>query len=421
MKEDFVDYIWRFKKFDLFQLRTHEDECLKIISFGFPNHNAGPDYFNSKIEIGNQVWVGNIELHVNSSDWFKHAHNKDVRYDNVILHVVWNNDKDVFRKDGSKIPVLELKNYTSFEIVDSYNQFINKKTKFIICENQILSTSSFKFDSFKERLFIERIEGKIEFINKGISNENIDWEALLFNSLLTNFGLKINKNSFQSIANSLDFELWRKVFQSPFQLEALLFGQSKLLPNSTDEYSVSLNNEYQYLKSKYNIENVFVETPLFHRLRPISFPTIRLSQFSSLYSKNQSLFSKILQCSTLEEYYNLFSVSTSEYWRTHYNFGKESKYIEKKVSSSFINLLLINTVLPLKFLYMKNMGQSFQGDLLKMASKVKSENNSIIDAFSRIGLKSKSAFDSQALIHLFNNYCEPKKCLSCVVGNELLS
>lgn len=422
MQEDFLHYIWKHKKFQFNNLKTTFGETIVVSSVGQHNFNSGPDFFNAKLKIGEQLWAGNVEIHIKSSDWFIHNHETDIAYDNVILHVVWEDDTEVFRKDNTPIPTLELKAIVDASMFSNYEKLFTKQNKWINCENDFSSTDDFVLNNWLERLYFERLERKSKTIETLLAESKNDWEAVLFKMLTKNFGLKVNGDSFFSLAQSIDFSIIRKTQSNPQVLEALLFGQSGLLEQDVENaYHLRLNKEYEFLKQKFSIQNNQVLPIQFFRLRPPNFPTIRLSQLASLYSKHQNLFSKIIECSELENFYELFKVSTSEFWKTHYTFQKESKSSTKKLSKSFIDLLLINTILPLKFSYAKQKGEAIDSEIIRIASTISSEKNNIINAFNVLKKVSKSSLDSQALIQLKTEYCNKNKCLQCAIGNALIN
>ncbi|WNH11549.1 DUF2851 family protein [Thalassobellus suaedae] len=422
MQEDFLHYIWKHKKFLTANLKTETEESVFITSVGQHNLNAGPDFFNAQLKIGNQVWAGNVEIHVKSSDWFLHNHEKDEAYDNVILHVVWEHDTEVFRKDNTVISTLVLKNILESSILYNYKSLFRKQNKWINCENDFASIDSFILNNWMERLYFERLQRKAETIEVLLKDSKNDWEAVLFKMLTKNFGLKVNGESFFSIAQSIDFSIIRKTQSKQETLEALLFGQAGLLEQDFQNgYYLNLVKEYRFLKQKFILENKQVLPLYFFRLRPLNFPTIRLSQLASLYNTHQNLFSKIIETSDLDDFYDLFKVLTSVFWETHYTFQKESKASKKILSKSFIDLLLINTILPIKFCYAKHKGEEVDTNIIKIASAITSEKNSIIDAFNNLKKISKSSLESQALIQLKTEYCNKNKCLKCAIGNTLIS
>ncbi len=420
MKEDFLHYLWKFKKFDSLNLKTAQGELITILKSGDYLELAGPDFFNAHIEIGNQKWAGNVEIHLKSSDWYLHNHEKDPAYKNVILHVVWENDTAIFRENNTEIPVLVLKDYVSKEIIENYNALVAPKT-WISCEKQLKDIDRFVFKNWQERLFFERLERKSKFIYQLLEETNQDWEAVLFCLLAKNFGLNTNGNSFLQISKAIPFSIIRKESFEVENLEALLFGTSNLLETEKEDvYYKDLKFRYFYLLHKYQIEKTYTEPLQFFKLRPDNFPTIRLSQLAALYHKHQNLFSKIIDLKSVNAVYNLLNVSASSYWQNHYQFDKESPKKSKTLSKSFIDLLIINTIVPLQFAYSNIMGESIAEDLIDFMNEVTSEKNAIIDKFNSFEIKSKTAFESQTLLELKNEYCERKACLKCAIGIELL-
>lgn len=422
MKEDFLHYIWKHKKFDCSKLMTHNNETVEIVSVGQHNLNSGPDFFNAQLKINDQFWAGNVEIHVNSSDWFVHNHEVDKAYDNVILHVVWEHDSDVFRKDQTRIPTLELKQLVPQQALNNYNKLFSKSQKWINCERQFDSIDDFTINNWLERIYFERLERKSQDIEVLLKSSGNNWENVLFKMLAKNFGLKVNGDSFLSLANSIDFSIIRKTQQNLTSLEALLFGQSGLLDEDVQEtYFINLVKEYQFLKQKFNLTKENVVPLQFFRLRPSNFPTIRISQLANLYHQHQNLFSKIMELDSAKAFYDLLKVNTSEFWKSHYTFAKKSRTSKKIISNQFIDLLLINTIIPIKFSYAKIQGKAIEETIIKLIQEIASEKNSIVDKFNQIKPISKSALHSQALIQLKNEYCDKNKCLQCTIGSSILT
>ena len=421
MQEDFLHYIWQFKKMNLLQLKTVDNESVEIVSVGQNNLNSGPDFFNAQLKIGGQLWAGNVEIHLKSSDWYVHNHETDSAYDNVILHVVWESDTDVYRKNNTVIPTLELKNFVDIKLLNNYKALISNQKKWINCESHFSEVNDFVLNNWLERLYFERLECKSDIIQDLLVNSKNDWDAVLFILLAKNFGLKVNGDAFFSLSKSIDFSIIRKIQSKPEQLEALFFGQARLLENDFQEaYYLSLVKEYKFLKQKFQLENQHVLPLQFFRLRPSNFPTVRLSQLAMLYCKQKNLFSKVISIKTLNEFYELFDVSTSTFWETHYTFEKQSRVKVKKLSKSFIDLVLINTILPLKFCHAKHLGQEVDDEILNIVNEIVSEENSIVNAFNSLKKVSNSALQSQALIELKTEYCDKNKCLQCAIGNALI-
>ncbi|MBG6110411.1 hypothetical protein IWX84_001279 [Flavobacterium sp. CG_9.10] len=420
MKEDFLHYLWKFKKFDTINLKTSNEEEITIINVGQYLELAGPDFFNAQITIGNQKWAGNVEIHLKSSDWYVHHHERDSAYENVILHVVWEHDTEIYRSNNTEIPVLELKKYVEKATVANYKSLLSPKS-WIFCEKQLKDINEFTFKNWQERLFFERLERKSKPIFDLLEQTNSDWEAVLFILLAKNFGLNTNGEIFMTIAHSIPFSVIRKESFEVENLEALLLGTAGLLDSEKeDNYFKDLKFRYYYLLHKYQIEKNSIEPVQFFKHRPDNFPTIRLSQLANLYHSQQNLFSKISTVSSLVNTYRIFEVSASEYWQNHYQFDKDSPKKKKALSKSFIDLLVINTIIPLQFAYAKSQGKEVSEDLLCLVNEVPPEKNAIIDKFSSFGIKSKNAFETQSLLQLKNEYCNKSKCLECAVGMELL-
>lgn len=420
MKEDFLHYLWRNKKFDISSLQTVCGEEIVILNSGAYLKEQGPDFFNAQLIIANQKWAGNVEIHLKSSDWYVHHHELDANYDNVILHVVWKHDVDVFRKNNTNIPVLELKKYVSNLELEKLTYLFTTK-KWINCENDIQNIDSFVLKKWKERLFLERLEIKTESIQTFLNENENDWEATFFVFLAKYFGLNVNGDAFFKIAKSISFSIIRKEQTDLLSLEALLFGFANLLNDENEDvYYQNLKERWKYLQIKYKLINDDFINLHFFKLRPDNFPTIRLSQLAVLYHSKNNLFSKVIDVKNLNDFYQLFHSEVSEYWKTHYVFDKESQLKNKKLSKSFIQLLVINTVVPIKFLYAKQRGENAVDDLIELLLDIPSESNSIIDKFKLYKLNSNSSFDSQTLIHLKNEYCNHKKCLNCDIGLSLL-
>jgi uncharacterized protein DUF2851 len=421
MKENLLQFIWKLKLFSSNKLRTVNGEIIEIISIGTENLNSGPDFLNAKIVINKQLWAGNVEIHINSSDWYVHHHETDENYDSIILHVVWEHDVEVFRKTNQAISTLELKNYVSKDLLINYNQLLGNTKNWIHCEKSINTIDPFVFKHWIERLYFERLEQKSTLIQQILKITNNNWEATLFVLLAKNFGLKVNADSFMNFATSLDFSIVRKVSSNPEQLEALFFGQAGLLySNYESVYFRKLKATYEYLKVKFKLTPISKGQIQFFRLRPTNFPTIRLSQLALLYSTYQHLFSKVIEITTIDGFYDLLNSSTSLFWETHYTFETTSKKSAKKLTKSFIDLLLINTIIPLKFMYLKSLGKSNFSSVITVINQIKPEKNTIIGKFKELNINSNNAFETQALLQLKNEYCNKQLCLKCSIGKELL-
>lgn len=421
MKEDFLHYVWRYKKFESNSLQTANGERLTIENVGSYLENAGPDFFNGQITIDGQKWAGNIELHLKSSDWYLHHHEKDAAYENVILHVVWEHDVDIFRKNNVEIPVLILKDYVAQDFVTNYEQLAAPKS-WIYCENQIGAVDDFTFSNWQERLFIERLERKQKPIERLFLELNKDWEAVLFCLLAKNFGLNTNGVAFMDLAQNIPFFVIRKEASDPINLEALFLGFSGLLDGEKEDvYYKELQNRFGYLVLKYQLAYKRTIPLQFFKLRPDNFPTIRLSQLAHVFASNKQLFTSCILAKSIKEVNAIFDVGVSDYWQTHYTFDKVSPKRAKKLSAKFIELVMINTIVPLQFAYFKSRDEDIQERLMTLMHEVQPESNVIIDKFKSFGIPIRNAYQSQAFLQLKNEYCNPKKCMSCGIGIHLLN
>jgi len=419
MREEFLHYIWKYKLFKNQNLKTQNQEKLEIINQGIHNFDAGPDFLNARIKIDKTIWAGNVEIHINSSDWYKHNHQEDKAYDNVILQVVSNYDKDVFRTDGQLIPTLVIE----FEkkLLNNY-EYLIKNEYWISCQNEITQVDSFTIYNWIEKLAVERLEEKSERILNLLEQTNNSWENAFYVQLASNFGFKLNSMPFELLAKSLPLTYIAKHKDNLFQIEALLFGQAGFLEDqSGDEYFNQLQKEYTYLKKKFKLKHIEGHLWKFLRSRPGNFPTIRIAQFSKLIYSSTSLFSKILEAATIQDLYSLFIVYPSEYWENHYVFNKKSVKKRKSLGKSAVDIILINTIIPFLFIYGVIKGKpEYKTRAIEFLETMKPEKNAIIAKWNELGIGSKDAFHSQALIQLKNKYCNHKKCLNCQIGNSII-
>lgn len=422
MKEDFLYYIWQYKLFSKTHLFTSNGLSLFVRKAGTKNFNTGPDFLNAQIEIDGQLWAGNVEMHVKSSDWYLHNHEKDINYDAVILHVVWEDDATIFMKNNKPLTTLVLNDYVDRLRLDNYYKLTYNSTSFIPCESQIKYVDGFILNNWLERLYFERLETKSTVINEVLRTNNNDFEATFFQLIARNFGLKINADAFLQLAKSVDFSIVRKVRFDLKKLTALLFGQAGFLEEDFDsDYYKSLKIEYVYLRHKYQLKTIDRNNFQFFRMRPNNFPTIRIAQFASLFNQHQGLFSKIQTLNSKDDFYDLFRVGVDDFWKEHYSFNSKSKKTTKMLTKSFIDLLLINTIIPLKFVYLKQKGDSIQNETLNLIQQISPEKNKIITRYSDLNISSQNAMDSQALLTLKNDYCSKKRCLNCAIGNSILN
>lgn len=441
MQEEFLWHIWKFRLFDNKNLTTTSGEEIQILKVGEYNTDSGPDFFNARIKIGGTEWAGNVEIHTSASDWHKHKHTADKAYDNIILHVVHEADEKLFRKSGEEIPTMELKDKIPQNIYGKYLQFKSSKD-WIPCEKQISSVDKFTLNNWLDRLLVERLERKSKAITDSLRQNKNNWEETFYQMLARNFGQKINSEPFELLAKALPVFVLTKHKNNLLQLEALLFGTAGMLSPTPalpsregagkqhDNYFLKLQKEYKFLKQKFKLKPIDSFLWKFMRLHPPNFPTIRISQFANLIYKSSHLFSKILEASSVKQIISLLETETSEYWRTHYVFDKQTPLssrrgvggeAKKKLGSDSINTIIINTIVPFLFIYGKEKGEEKLCDRsLSFLEKLQPESNAIISKWKSIGIPAKSSYETQALLQLKNEYCSHKKCLSCSIGNALL-
>ena len=422
MKEVFLHYIWKLNQFSHKNLQTFHGDFIEIVKVGKLNHHAGPDFLEAEIIIGDKLWIGSVEMHVNSSDWNIHQHSDDIAYQNVILHVVWNHDREVDILRQRNVQTLILQDFVKPEIIFNYQNIINSKLDKIYCEEFLDLIDLKQFSFWFERILIERFEEKTQIVLEILNQNNSNWEETLFKSLAKNFGLKVNVETFEIWANSFPFKVLQKIQFDRLKVEALFFGQAGfLVENHENDYFKQLKNEYQFLKNKYQLQPIENSLFRFSKMRPIGFPTIRLAQLASIYVNYQRLFSEIIQPKNLKEFYKIFGkLELNSFWETHYTFKNESKFQLKNLSKDKINNLLINSFIPIRYAFERQKDEVEIDFYLDLLTEMEAENNSILDEFEGIGFENKNAKDSQQLIQLKKRYCSEKKCLNCAIGQQIL-
>jgi hypothetical protein len=425
MKEEFLHYLWKYNLYDPDKLYDNEGNKIVVINPGEYNRDSGPDFFNARLRIGGTEWAGNVEIHTRASHFDLHGHNLDPVYDNVILHVVAENDRIVRNSKGEKLPATEL----TFDemLYDRYLNLINNP--FIIaCQEQIKLLDIIYIRHWLSALLIERLQEKSEQIMKIYSETGNDWEETFYRVLTRYFGFRVNTGPFEMLANALPFRIIQKHADNIFQVEALLFGTAGLLDEGlfreaiNDDYYTSLIREFKILAAKYTLQPLHGFIWKFARLRPANFPTIRISQLAAMLCKTGGVFSRTLEVHDIVSLKNIFEVTASGYWNDHYVFGKISRRSIKSTGSQATDILMVNAVIPVIFVYGKSRGlQDICGKALAFLDDICPEQNSIIEEWESSGIKSESAFWSQALIQLRNNYCKKRKCLDCRIGSKLIS
>jgi hypothetical protein len=421
--EDFLHYVWKFRLFERDALQTTSGDLIEIASAGLHNTDSGPDFTNARIKIGDTTWAGNVELHLSSSDWHKHNHTTDNAYNNVILHVVYRDDEPVILANGRTLPTLVLKDRIPAELYSRYHNLVYGMQTVIPCEANIGKLDDFTLKTWFTRVLIERLEKKSDAVISSLNINRGDWEETFYQFLAANFGFKTNALPFELLAKSLPQTILAKHKNSSLQIEALLFGQAGFLNGDfEDDYPIKLKAEYTFLQKKFNLTPMDSHLWKFMRMRPSNFPTIRLAQFAALVVNSNHLFSKVLDTKEVKGLRDLFNdIKVNEYWDDHYQFDKPSKAASKNMGTASADLLLLNTVALFLFSYGRHNQLQYHIDRsLNLLETLPGEHNNIIAGFDSLGVKAKSAFDTQALLELKNYYCNYKKCLQCSVGNKIL-
>jgi hypothetical protein len=425
MKEEFIHYLWKHSLYNQDRLFDSGGNNIIVLHPGEYNRDSGPDFFNARISIRGTVWAGNIEIHTRSSHFDNHGHNSDPAFNNVILHVVAENDKRVFNSKGEELLTVEIE----FDpgLYDKYIDLVNNP--FIIaCQNDIKNIDSILMRHWLNSLTIERLKGKAELILKIFSETGNDWEETFYRMLSRYFGFRVNTEPFEMLATALPFRIIRKHADNRFQIEALLFGTAGLLEEGlfkealSDKYYRDLIREYRILSVKYSLQPVHGWIWKFSRLRPANFPTVRISQLAALLTVTGGLFSRIIETKEISLLKEVMEVTASPYWNDHFVFGKKSRNVPKNTGTQASDILLINAIIPVIFVYGQNRdSQEICERALYFLEKISPEENIIIQEWKTAGIAAESAFYSQSLIQLRNEYCKKRKCLECRIGNKLIS
>jgi len=423
MHESFLSYIWQLQYFSKKDLRTIDGELIEIFHPGLLNTNSGPDFSNARIKIGSMNWVGNVEIHTLSSEWFTHHHDSNPAYDNVILHLVWQQDRPINRKDKTVLPTLELRRRVDESLIKTYRQLVTSSFS-IPCERSIHTVSEMAKLSMLEKVLMERLERKADEVRELYKQNGNSWEETLYQLLARNFGFKINAEPFFQLAKLVPLKIVQKQADKLEQIEALLFGQAGFLEGTKgDEYFIRLQREHRLLIQKYSLhQNKMTKAQWrYLRLRPANFPSLRLAQFGALLHSYQNIFSAILAVEDIKSLVNLFSVSPSSYWLHHYQFFKKTKTAVHELGQSSIENIIINTVIPVWVAYGKINDEQHWIDLaVNILQQLPAEENKITRLWKAIGFATLHSFDSQGLIELYNNFCQQKNCLNCNIGASLI-
>jgi hypothetical protein len=428
MKEELLQYLWQHRIFRQHELKTTDGRDVHIISPGMMHHDAGPDFKQAVIRINDIIWAGDVEIHVNGSDWYRHHHQKDEKYTSVILHVVYNADMEIARKDNELIPTLELKHHIPEEILEEYKK-LTLSTNNVPCGNSLSSIPSLTLTSIMSAFAVDRLLQRQAQLFRMLKQCSDDWSELTYRTLAINFGFKINSTAFELLAQSLPYKILQRHGNSRLQIYALIFGQAGFLqqmdnsPTTQDEYFTPLCNEYEYLRYKYKLTPIPSGLWNLLRLRPINFPGIRLAQFCELLFSCSDLFNELILNENISNTQNIFSnINPHAYWQTHFQPGKSTRPHPAHLGKDSINLLFINSIAPLLFSF-----GSFSGDeqlkskALEILEDIPAESNHITRQFCAYSFPLKSAIYSQALLELYSNFCKKKKCYSCPIGQYIVT
>ncbi len=420
--EELLHFVWQFRLYGAEPLQTTTGEIIQVIQLGTLNKNAGPDFSNAKLVIGDTTWVGNVEIHLKSSDWLLHQHQLDNAYENVILHVVYDDDTKIYRKDGTLLPALVLKNRFPASLANNYEALITAANNFP-CEKQIHEIDDFLIKGFLSRVLVERLEDKSAEVYEKLKELKNDWDEAFYHFMARNFGFKVNAVPMEMLARSLPQQLFAKHKDQPLQIEALIFGQAGFLDQKfKDEYPKQLQAEYRFLQKKYGLQPIEVSLWKFMRMRPQNFPTLRLAQFAALIINSHHLFSKVLALRDYRNSQQLFeALPVNPYWQNHYHFNKTAENVGLQLGKGSIDNILINTLSLFLFAFGKAMDQhNYITRCFYILENLPAENNAVVKQYIDAGVRIKDAYQTQALLQLKKTYCNEKKCLNCGIGIKIL-
>ncbi len=421
MKENFLHFIWRWRRFNALNLQTTEGHSIEILQPGEWNHHAGPDFFNARLRIGTTTWAGNVELHLKASEWMAHGHSNDPAYDNVVLHVVLQEDQPVLRANGERIPCLELQGRIPPKILENYQRLENERA-WIPCQNFFPNTPGILRLNWLDRMLVERLEEKTAAIAQALVATENHWEEAFYRLLARSFGLKVNTEPFETLARCLPLNIVARHKNDLKQVEALVFGQAGMLNKDfEDKHPRALAKEYEFLRHKYSLTPMDAGQWKFLRLRPANFPSIRLAQFAALLHRSVNLFSQILEVETVREMEHHFELQLDGYWLDHFQFDKPSSRRPKNLGRDFVHLIIINTIIPFLFHWGRAKKlPDLEKRALQLLEQLPPESNTIVHEWETLGLKAKNAYETQAIIQLKTHWCDSKRCLECAIGNAIL-
>jgi hypothetical protein len=421
MQEEFLHFIWRYRLLSNLPLITSLGMEVVVHKPGDLNTNAGPDFSNGHVSIGDFSWHGDIEIHLKSSDWILHNHHHDKAYDQVVLHVVYENDQEIYLKKPGDLPVVELRSHIDLKYLENYKSLRERKLD-RPCKWELPEISEVIWINWKDRLLVARLEKKCVRIEVLLSRYKNNWNYVAWLMLCRSMGLKVNQNAFEFLADAVPSAILCGCANSTFQLEALLFGQAALLPEEPKSpYESAIVNEYVFLRHKFKLIPLSSSTWKKLRMRPSNFPEIRIAQLAVFARQNIDCMSVFLEVQSLAKLIEVLRVTASSYWDDHYSFGKPSVHKPKKMGLATAHSIVVNAVVPMLFYYAKmRSNEAIAEKAFRFLQELPSEKNTVLQDWKNDGIVANSAADSQALLELKNEFCDSKKCLSCMIGTKLL-
>ena len=422
IQEALLHYVWRTKRWDIQDLLLTDGRPLDILSFGIPNHDAGPDFLEGHIRIDGIQWHGQIEMHVQASDWNLHGHQHDPRYDNVILHVVYDHNADIYRSDGTIIPTLVIDHRRiSSQVINQYTHLIQSE-RWIPCADLVRQVDGDFIGIYLDRLVAHRLAEKASLYALWLREYQGDWETVLYIAISRALGLKVNADAMEALAQAVPLSVIQKNSHDPDMVIAILYGQAGLLQSGKDPISETWQKSYDFAKHKYNLQSIPQLLWKYSRMRPSAFPTIRIAQWAAIYLQESHLMQFLRDASTAEDIKQRLEVTAHSYWDTRFVFGPPVHDKKpKKLGKATVDLLLINAIAPMLYLYGDQTGDiTYVDKAIDLLYNTQAEKNQITNGFSSLGINARHAADSQALVHLKHQYCDPKQCLQCSIGDRLL-
>lgn len=422
IREDLLHYVWRTRRFDHAQLTTTDGQVIEIIEYGQLNIDAGPDFSEARVRIGETLWVGQVEMHVAASDWDLHQHTGDPRYSNVILHVVYDYDRDIKDVSGNPLPVLDLSLRIDSYLLTHYSRLLAAES-WVPCAKLLPEVSGFKIAMWLESIVGERLQHKAMDIQASLDYYHGDWESVLYASICSNLGLRVNVDAMAALARSLPLQILHKNSDQPTAIRALLYGQAGMLHTSAgDVYYEELRREYIHLRAKYGLHPIDPILWKYSRMRPTAFPTIRIAQMAALLERTTYLFQHVRDGVSTDSLVELLRVTADTYWDRHYRLGAETDKIQpKRLGRATVDVLIINSVVPILYHYGISIDEyAYCERALEILYDLDPEVNTILKGWRKAGIKADNAAHSQALLHLKKHYCDLKRCMSCAIGHEIL-